>query len=155
MSEALTVTRGELTREDVSYLRRADSVYCMFRGEEWQAEAPDTLGNVLVALKRADYRDAFSSDVRVPIPVAGNGAPGNYSGHVPGTLVKLLRAGDTVSLYWYPDAGTNDYVRQAGLHVDYLYLDVMRGKTQYRYLADVSVCPDNSARMCKVAGRDS
>jgi len=136
-----------LTREDISYLRRADEVYAQHRGEEWKSESP--VGNVLVALKRGKRDDQFSQDVRVPIVVDGNGAPGNFANPVPRTIVRLLRAGDKVYLYWYPDAGTNEYCKDAGLHVDYLYLHVTRGKQQFEYLASVSVCPHNSARMCK------
>lgn len=147
MSATATETHV-LTKEDVSYLRRADDLYARHDGDG-EAYGSDG-GNVIGAVKRAPWGDRFAQDVTVLIPVNGNGRQGNFTSlHSGESVIRSLRAGDAVSFYWYPDAGTNENARDAGLHVDYLYLDVTRGKRQSRYLVAVSVCPDNSVRMCK------
>lgn len=147
MSATLTETRV-LTKEDVTYLRRADDMFARHDGD-----GTDYLtdgGNMIGAVKRAPYGDRFAQDITVLIPVNGNGRQGFFTNlHSAESVLRTLRAGDAVSFYWYPDAGTNDYARGAGLHVDHLYLDVTRGARTVRHLASVSVCPENSARMCK------
>lgn len=74
-----------------------------------------------------------------------------HSQHAPvSSVLKTLRVGDEVSFRFYPDGHTNVYVARAGLHADLLYLDVRRdGRLVKSWEFDVSVCPDNSARMCK------
>jgi hypothetical protein len=129
---------GVLTREDVSYLRRASDVYVINIDGQ----------NYLRVVKRRDFRDEFSEDKRVDIPVNGNGANGWFT-HAHDFPWRTLRAGDEVRLYWYPDANTNELLRKVGLHADAVYVDVRRGKTWNRYLVDVSVCSDNSARACR------
>lgn len=128
-----------LTKEDVSYLRRADDVYAInIEGQ-----------NFLRVVKRGTFGDAFSEDKRVDLPVPGNGGHGYFT-NVWGFPWRTLRVGDRVSLYWYPDANTNELLRQVSLHADVLYMDVERGKQlPMRYILDVSVCADNSARMCR------
>lgn len=135
---SLTATEG-LTREDVSYLRRANDVYVInIEGQ-----------NFLRAVKRGDSRDAFSEDKRVDIPVDGNGAHGYFTNAMEFPW-HTLRAGDQVNLHWFPDACTNDLLREVGLHADAVYVDVRRGqKRPVRYLVDVTVCAENSARMCR------
>ena len=129
-----------LTKEDVSYLRRADSVYAInIEGR-----------NFLRAVKRGDYADAFSEDKRVDIPVSGNGKD-HYFTSAWEFPWHVLRVGDQVYLHWYPDAYTSESLRQVGLHGDALYVDVTRGKQNrtVRYLVEVGVCADNLARMCR------
>lgn len=148
MSDATLTETRTLTREDVSYLRRADDLFARHDGDgnDYQSAG----GNMIGAVKRAPYGDQFAHDVTVLIPVGGNGRQGNFTSlYNVESVIRDLRAGDEISFYWYPDAGTNQYARDARLHVDYLYLDVTRGKRTRRHLAAVSVCPDNSARMCK------
>jgi hypothetical protein len=79
------------------------------------------------------------------------------------TVAKLVRPGDRLTLVWRPDWLSNAYSQKAsydgsvgdcpsyhGLHVDTLYLQVIRKHTTaYMFLIDVSVCPDNSARMIR------
>jgi hypothetical protein len=69
------------------------------------------------------------------------------------TIVGLLRADDTLRLEFRTDDATNGYVKDAGLHADELWLRIERGEGPHRkrlyFLLDASVCPDNSARMCR------
>jgi hypothetical protein len=133
-------TVGVLTREDVSYLRRASDVYAINIDGQ----------NYLRCVKRARWGDQFSEDKRVDIPVQGNGDDGWFVSAYSFPW-QTLHAGNEVRLYWFPDANTNDGLREVGMHADTLYVDVRRGKAWARYMAAVSVCPENSARMCKGA----
>jgi hypothetical protein len=135
-----TETVEGLTREDTSYLRRSSDVYAInIEGQ-----------NYLRCTRRADPNDAFDTDKRVDIPVGGNGADG-YFASAWSFPWHTLRPGDVVSFNWFPDANTNENLREVGLHADTLYVIVQRGKKSAQYMAAVSVCPDNSARMCKGA----
>jgi hypothetical protein len=65
------------------------------------------------------------------------------------SILKTLRAGDELTFSFYPDCHSNGYVAAAGLHADCLYLHVTRnGKRQSWEIAQ-SICPNNSARMCR------
>ena len=130
-----------LTKEDVSYLRRADDIYGI-----------NILGqNYLRCVKRGDSRDRFDGDVTVDIPVEGNGADTWFTSMWQYPW-ETLRVGDKVRLHWYPDAATNETMREVGLHGDTLYVDITRGKQKpARYVAAMSVTPDNTARMCRGA----
>lgn len=135
-----------LTKEDVSYLRRADDVYAINIGGQ----------NYLRCVKRGNSSDAFDDDKRVDIAVDGNGAD-NWFTSAWQFPWRTLRVGDKVWLHWYPDAATNEYMREAGLHGDSLYVDITRGKGRSeqinRYLVANSCSADNTARMCRGAGR--
>jgi hypothetical protein len=81
------------------------------------------------------------------------------------TIVSLLRADDEVVLDWiagnnsgYLEAAQGQYgdepYRQSfsGLHHDMLALVVRRGeRDKYRFRLADSICPDNSARMIRLA----
>lgn len=135
----ITPTEG-LTKEDVSYLRRADDVYAInIEGQ-----------NYLRAVKRGRWDDQFDSDKRVDIPVEGNGSNGWFTSGWDFPW-RTLRVGDSVRLEWFPDAHRNESLRDVGLHADVLYVHVRRGKSWARYIAGTQVCPDNSARMCRGA----
>lgn len=135
-----TVNEVGLTKEGVSYLRRADDVY----GINIDGQ------NYLRVVKRAAFGDAFAEDRRVDIPVEGNGADGYFTSawNFPWAS---LRAGDRVRLYWWPDANRNEALKEVGLHADALFVDITRGKQTHRYVAATQVAPDNSARMCRRA----
>ena len=68
------------------------------------------------------------------------------------TVLSSLKPGETLWPDFRPNYGTNGYAKEAGLHVDELWLVVTPkdGNLNKRrhYLVNVSVCPDNSARMC-------
>jgi hypothetical protein len=66
------------------------------------------------------------------------------------SILKTLRVGDELQFSFYPDGHTNQYVAASGLHADILYLHVRRdGKRVARWEFETSICPNNSARMCK------
>jgi len=134
------VSTEGLTKEDVSYLRRADDVYAInIEGQ-----------NFLRAVKRGTFGDAFSEDKRVDIPVPGNGEHGYFT-NAWGFPWRTLRVGERLYLRWYPDAHTNELLRQVNLHADALFMDVQgaREKRPRSYLVEVQVCAENSARMCR------
>jgi hypothetical protein len=66
------------------------------------------------------------------------------------SILMTLRAGDEITFSFYPDAHSNQYVAKAGLHADALFLHVRRnGKRIASFEFETSVCPNNSARMCR------
>lgn len=130
-----------LTKEAVSYLRRADDVYAIVIDGQ----------NYLRAVKRARFDDAFSEDKRVDIPVEGNGANG-YFCSAWSFPWRTLRAGQRVRLEWYRDAGTNEALRDVGMCMDELYVHIGNesGRKWARYLVEAMAVPaDSLARMCK------
>jgi hypothetical protein len=65
-------------------------------------------------------------------------------------LLKALRAGDELEFTFWPDAHTNGYVAMSGLHADVLYMRAYRkGRVSFDVEIETSICPSNSARMCK------
>jgi hypothetical protein len=65
-------------------------------------------------------------------------------------VLRTLRAGDDISFRFYPDGHTNQYIAAAGLHGDLLKLQVRRnGKLIADWELTTSICPNNSARMCR------
>ncbi len=132
---------GTITAQDIALMRRADDV-CAHHSDGC---------NYLAAIKRADHSDPFASDKRVEIAVTGDGVDGNFSyrPELQGLIFGFLRAGDVVRLEWYRNAGTNDYLREANLACDLLYLHVIRGRKSYRFLVDESCNQaDSRYRMC-------
>lgn len=65
------------------------------------------------------------------------------------TVAKLLRKNDVLRFVWHEDYGTNDLLREHGLHADELQLHVTRGKTQLTFTVAQSTCLDNTARMIR------
>jgi hypothetical protein len=65
------------------------------------------------------------------------------------TCGAFVRAGDVVSLEWV--GSSNGYTREAGLHLDTVSIAVKRGDKKYIFPVATSCCPNNSARMIKVA----
>jgi hypothetical protein len=65
------------------------------------------------------------------------------------TFLSCLRPGDVVTAHIVASNNT-PLVTQAGLYLDYLYLQIRRGKKTLSFLVDVSVCPDNSARLAQM-----
>jgi len=135
---SMTATEAVLTKEDMSYLRRADDVYAINIDGQ----------NYLRVVKRRPFGDEFADDKRVDIAVAGNGSDGWFVS-LWGFPWHTLRAGDGVRFEWYPDAFRNEVLRNVGYHSDVLYLHIRKGKTWARYIGAVQTGPENSARMCK------
>ena len=65
------------------------------------------------------------------------------------SILKTLRVGDVLEFSFYPDGNSNGYVAAAGLHADFLYLRVTRNGKRQCWKLISSVCPANSARMCR------
>lgn len=128
-----------LTKEDISYLRRASDIYAINIDGQ----------NYLRCVKRADYGDAFSEDKRVDIPVEGNGKNGwftsawSFPWHT-------LRAGDGVRFEWYPNAHSTENLKSVGYDADVLFVHIRKGKMWAKYIAAVQTTPhDSLARMCR------
>lgn len=65
------------------------------------------------------------------------------------TVVDSLRVGDELKLQWVADGG-NQYTKEVGLHLDMLRLMARRANGKWlAWLIDVSICPNNSARMIR------
>jgi hypothetical protein len=65
-------------------------------------------------------------------------------------IMRTLRAGDAIAFEFYPDCHSNQYVTDAGLHADALRMLVYRDSSRVAcWEVAQSICPDNSARMCK------
>ena len=152
-----------LTKMDVAALRKADTLVVHLSKEH---------ANGLVrAIKRVerDERNPFAQDVEHIITAASvslyhsnasdliaNGGV-RCTGHVSfyhsqntpaSTIIHTLREGDEITFRFYPDAHTNGYVFDAGLHADVLYLDVRRNGKRLSWKLDISICQNNTARMC-------
>jgi hypothetical protein len=65
------------------------------------------------------------------------------------SILNSLRVGDELTFSFYPDGHTNGYVAAAGLHADILYLHVRRNGKRQTWEFTNSICPANSARMCR------
>jgi hypothetical protein len=65
------------------------------------------------------------------------------------SILKTLRVGDEITFSFYPDCHSNGYVAAAGLHADCLYLHVRRSGKRQTWEFASSICPPNSARMCR------
>ena len=64
------------------------------------------------------------------------------------TIFRSLRKGDQLSAEFV--LGNNSqYLREAGLNCDECYLTITRGAKRLKYLFEVSICPNNSARMVR------
>ncbi len=83
------------------------------------------------------------------------------------TVVSCLKVGDELTLHWVADGQSTGYSKRCritetndngesyspgmgmAIHADCLYLKVKRGEKRLSFLLDVSLCPDNSARMIR------
>lgn len=69
------------------------------------------------------------------------------------TIAWLLKGGDRLEMYWYRDAATNGYMKDANLHGDTLNLIVHRSEKGRRkkliFLIERQTCQDNTARMIR------
>lgn len=146
-----------LTKDDIAAIRKANDI-CI----HLNASNPDGLVRLI---KRKPYNaKPFDCDLEHALPARVQvenrmqaecfAMAGIYHEQGCGisSILKTLRAGDELTFSFWPDAHSNQYVTEAGLHADALYLDARRdGKRIARWELDQSTCPDNSARMCKGA----
>jgi hypothetical protein len=153
-----------LTKLDIAAIRHADDM-CV----HLNARHPTGLVR-LIQRRRITERDPFAQDkehvLTATVELHGfRGKKELEAGHAEcfamagfyhnqytsaSLAMKSLRVGDEVTFAFWPDAHTNGYVAAARLHADVLYMHVRRnGKTIARWQIESSVCPSNSARMCK------
>lgn len=156
-----------LTKEDIFAIRKAD-VLCMHLNKTHP-------GGLVRLIKRKSYSPKpFETDqeyilsAKVEIEThrgktaleagaaecfAHVGIYHEQASHV-SSVLKTLRVGDDVTFAFHPDGHGNGYVAAAGLHADVLYLDVRREGKRTRWEIEISVCPNNSARMCRGVPND-
>lgn len=158
-------TPYELTKLDIAAIRHADYLHVVY-------DAPKNLNGDTCrvrATKRREptERDPFAHDVdhyiAAPVIVYQNWKTDISAARCSslvylypdqithaGSVLRTLRAGDAIAFRFWPDALPNGNVKGAGLHADVLYLLVYRNCKQVaEYKLDVSVCEDNTARMCR------
>lgn len=152
-----------LTKTDIAAIRAADDI-CVHLGtanpqgkvrlikrkpynaKPFETDQEYVLENATVVMETGLGARALESGAAECFAMAG--IYHNQGSHV-SSILKTLRAGDIVRFSFYPDCHSNGYVAAAGLHADCLYLHVTRnGKRQTWELTD-SICPANSARMCR------
>lgn len=169
----------ELTRDDIAALKRADNVtFHTYRGEAHMRAHLETYGTehriytareqLLFPLSnstlRGRYRDVHTEHSGMGYLEEGGLAwtsdnTPHYSAfnafvdrHVWGTIVGSMRVGDVVTLISVAGNG-NGYLKEAGLFKDDFRIELSRdGKNPRTFLANTSVCADNSARMVKRYG---
>jgi hypothetical protein len=152
-----------LTKDDVHAIRHADDI-CI----HLSAKQPEGLVRLI---KRKPYgAKPFETDQEHVLPAkvrfetslgkdaldkgtaecfAMSGIYHNQNGTV-SNILRTLRIGDELHFSFWPDAHSNDYVARAGLHADVVFLRVYRGgKRIANWEFEQSICPDNTARMCR------
>jgi hypothetical protein len=148
----------QLTAQDIKALRtcddvlyrynRAGSVSCI---EAIKRKSPSSVWeqtyDVLVTTTSTSYQD----DMQVKSAFASMGNY-KYSPSPLPTVLGLLHVGDTLTVHLVA-ANNHGYLDTAGLYCDMLYLHITRGSKVLCFLLDTSICPDNSARMCKMENR--
>lgn len=148
-----------LTKFDVAAIRKADAIV---------VHLSSSLNKVRL-IKRRDTSKPFSEDQEHVLPAEvtvygyhGQNALTNgaqFCAHQSiyhrqickaATILRQLRVGDEPVFEFYPDANSNGYLAAAGLHADVCNLKIRRnGKIVAVFELTDSVCPDNSARMCR------
>lgn len=148
---------NKLTKLDIAALRHADSLVV--------THAPGRHIVDLVKNNRPSEKDPFATEIRhrldVPTSVYADGKDRSdatcfamvslyrFGGHAESVL-KTLRVGDEISFQFYPDAHSNIAMARLRLHGDVLKLIVKRNGFSFaEFDLQTSVCPENSARMCK------
>jgi hypothetical protein len=146
-----------LTREDLQLLRKATGLAF----DRTVNEDGSVTSQIRVWLK-GQQDDVYWGAIAVPSShTTYSDGPVHHQGfasiHSPRfarrwqTVLRLLRAGDELRLSWVQDNNT-DNIRQAGLHFDSLDAVILRGgRERYEVRLEDSVCPDNSARMLRLA----
>jgi len=157
-----------LTKLDIAAIRKADTLVIHLNKANPQG--------TVRCVKRADYTidpyakdQSYSLDCDVVLrhvygattsvtdtDIACFGHVSIYSGQRCPVycMLETLKEGDELTFSFYADAHSNGYIAKAGLHADVLNLLVRRplkdGKSRYyTWELNVSICPENSARMCR------
>lgn len=144
-----------LTKNDIKALKTCDSLVFRYSNNQSRIEAIKEVKN-----------DPWETEKRYIINVNTEKCSNYikeatthiYNNTIWKTITEILKENDTIYLQWYPDAHTNQYMEKAGLHGDVLYLKIFRqGKNKnkwFTFLIDTCTCPDNSARMIKLAPKE-
>jgi hypothetical protein len=151
-----------LTKTDIAAIRSADDI-CIHLGarnpqglvhlikrKAYNAKPFETDQEYILAatvnFETAHGRDALERGAAECFAMAGiyhnQGSPVS-------SILKSLRIGDEINFSFYPDAHSSGYVAAAGLHADCLYLHVRRNGKRHTWELTSSICPANSARMCR------
>ena len=163
---ATAIEPGTLTKDDVKALRTCErAVFSTAAGEMTGTIAcrrdnpnPGPFGDaerehIIATDAHGTYYNNDDTFGSVPLHTTGRRAWSlqyNYE-HTPttfGTLAALVRTGDRLTLRWIAGGG-NEYEKRAQLYRDSLSVEVRRGTKTLVFLIDVSVCPDNTARMIR------
>ena len=152
-----------LTKDDIAAIRNADDICVhlgpqnpeglvrlikrkpMFNAKPFETDQEHVL-TAWVTMETLSGRDALERGVAQCFAMAG--IYHNQSSGV-SSILKTVRVGDELTFSFYPDGHCNGYVAAAGLHADILYLHVRRKGKRQTWEFDVSVCANNSARMCR------
>jgi len=174
-----TATVTVLTAEDVSALRKAESVTFhlntggFFSGIRVSLRSYTGDQRIYTATEQRLFPQPDSGDRQREIVPAENTAGGftEHASHVLGghgtecfhmihsaqydqewlTVAGLLKAGDEIHLNWTADAHTNGLMRDNSLHGDRLRLCIVRpSKVRLMFAIATSVSYDNSARMVRL-----
>lgn len=151
-----------LSKDDISAFRKANDmcvhldksggrVRLIKRKPLWGAKPFETdteyrVENATVTLEGYRHRDALDNGATCFASVSFY-----HDQHTPeSAIVRTLRAGDEITFTFHPDHHTNGYVAAVGLHADSLFLRVRRdGSTVANWEIETTICPSNSARMCR------
>ena len=67
------------------------------------------------------------------------------------TVLAFIRAGDELKLVFGRDSHASETLKEANLHGDSVKLQVIRDTKVYRFILDVTISPDNSARLVRTS----
>lgn len=164
MSE--TLTDAGLTAMDLKAIKLADRIsFHSVDGKSWICCTKELRNVGPFDDRTRDYKIETTSTFNKNKPENPRCFEMLYSGQWNeewATIRAFLRKGDVLSLHWDQDGHRNGYTKRARitehdehgspglgmeLHVDTLYLKIKRAYKRYSFLLEVSICPDNSARM--------
>jgi hypothetical protein len=152
-----------LSKTDIAAIRKADSL-CIhlnarhpnglvrlikrkpYNAQPFETDQEYVLANEHVTMETTSGRDALERGIAECFSLVSiyhsQGCPSS-------SILKTLRAGDELTFSFYPDCHSQMYVARAGLHADCLYLHVRRNGKRHTFELESSICPENSARMCR------
>lgn len=148
-----------ITKDEVKYLRNCDDIVFWFHEgksimtpstrEQTNRQGwvkPETRLDIQVSARFTDYGKEKPSYNAVPRSCSAY--LGNYENSEVNTIINFIQAGDEIILDWV-SSNNSQYMDRADLHCDELKVIVKRGNKQFCFLAHVSACPNNTARMIK------
>jgi len=149
-----------LTKDDIKAIRAADSLGFSVNG------------SAKIICRKKVKIDGFNTELTREIEVSGHISGKNTGEHSKAyssalfaqdnnhvrTAIESLRVKDEVSIEFYGDGGTNQYLENAttghdcgsyhGIHLDLLIMRIRRQDSKrLQFLLAYSACPMNSARM--------